>query len=81
MKTEIWSASITIAGHSFENLQRYPIKRLPIHILMADADFIFRLKRDIGEKRFNSFQTNRETKLPEVKIEYIQYLSDVNNEE
>ncbi len=76
--TQIWCADIIVNNQQYEKLKSVSCKKLPVHILLSDEDFIYRIKRDIGDKRWKSLPLNKITQLPDIKINFIKYLSDVN---
>lgn len=79
--TKIYSANIIIGiGASQVTLNAIPVKKLPLHILLADPSFIKRITKRIGEKYWNAAKKKKTDELPPIKIEYTKYLGTVINE-
>lgn len=82
MTTKIFSANIIIGS---ENEQRFivekqPVKKLPVNILCSSEDFIRRIISAVGENIWTSFNIDRTTKLPKIKIQYLKHLGNCNKE-
>lgn len=74
--TQIWSADIIISGQSFENLKSIPLKKLPTHILISESGTLIRIKKAVGDKKYENF-LNKIGSL-DVKINFIKYIGNVN---
>lgn len=71
MKYEIWSANIIIGEDPFVILEKHPVKKLPLDILLSDSKFISWLKSKIKDKVWTSFKKYKITGLPKIKIVYL----------
>lgn len=81
MGTGIWSATIIIgSGTQNIRMERRPVKRLPLNILLSDASFLKGLKIKAGEAAWKKLPKNKETGEPDIRIEYSSYLGDVAEE-
>ena len=83
MPTKLYSANVHIGPpDSLKTLLKIAVKKLPLHILMADNYFMDRIAFTAfgaGEP-FPKAVRNPRTKQPIISIEYIQYLGDVSTE-
>jgi len=86
MSTKIFSANIQIGSDANSILlERVACKRLPLHIHLANEDFIEWLKIKCAgdsksDKRWNATKKDKITGLPVIKIQYLKYLGDVASE-
>lgn len=76
MPTKIYSANIKVGS---KQLLSYPVKKLPVNILLSDTFFIKRLKRIIGDREWKK-QTVKGAAMPRIEIEYLQFLGEVIHE-
>ena len=80
--TKIFSANVTI-GKDNEHpviVKQISVKRLPIRQLANDKFFVSVLISACGQKRWSEFKVNSKTGIPELRIEWLKYLSEIVNE-
>lgn len=80
MATKIYSANVFIGEPDNPVvLQQMVVKKLPLHILINDEDFISKLIKYTGDKRWVEL-TPKKAKYPPIKIHYIKKIGTVNQE-
>ena len=83
MPTKIYLANIHIGNRVFNS---YPVKKLPLNIMLADKGFINRLVNMVGQTGWNSLiedrvkAENKKHFFPVIKIEYVKFLSNTIKE-
>lgn len=78
MPAEIWSADIVLKFEFHTRIfNQVPVKKLPIHILLSNSEFVDRLKRYCGgEIAWNKL--NPSQKMPNVTIVYHKLINTTN---
>jgi hypothetical protein len=81
MGTKIWTANIFIGELDNPHvLELMVTKKLPTHILLSDSDFVDKLIKYTGEKKWVELKVNKKTRLPQVKIHFVKQIGTVNQE-
>ncbi len=75
MPTGIYIANATIGtGMQSVVLERIAVKKLPVHVLLADSHFVKSLFLKVGEKKWKQLLRQSSDSYPAIKIEYLQPL-------
>lgn len=78
MNTSIWSANLIFGSDSNQViLEKEAIKRIPVHLLLSDTNFIKRIQKKVGEKAWNKLPKDSITNLPNMKVFYLKFLGHV----
>lgn len=82
MPTKIYVANVIIGNASNPTIiEKVPVLKIPIHLLMADKKFTNKLINWCGGvTEYNQLPLNKKTGFPPVKVVYLKFISNINQE-